>query len=118
MTLPYAFCVCSAADGSGCNAGWAAIWELRLMGLKVDLPAAYNLKELFKPHGAANCMVLTARGHDAPRLRLWSRKKPVVRAAEVRRIMRRIVSRVADGHNAIREGAAAGASSGGHSTGI
>jgi len=36
------------------------------MGLKVDLPATSNLEELFKQDGAANCMVLAARGHDAP----------------------------------------------------
>jgi hypothetical protein len=36
------------------------------MGLKMDFAAVYDLKELFKPDDAANRMVLTTLGHDAP----------------------------------------------------
>jgi hypothetical protein len=36
------------------------------MGLEVNLPATHKLKELFKPHGAANGMVFMTHGHDAP----------------------------------------------------
>ncbi len=66
MTAPYAFCVRSAAVGSGCDAGWVEICVSRPMGLEVDLPATYDLKELFKPDGAAKGMVLTTRRHDTP----------------------------------------------------
>jgi hypothetical protein len=65
LATPYAFCVCSAAFGSGCDARLSAIWELRPVGLEMDLPATHDQQEPFSPRGAANCMVLTPRGHNA-----------------------------------------------------
>jgi hypothetical protein len=33
--------------------------------LEMDLPATHDQKKPFSPRGAANCMVLTPRGHGA-----------------------------------------------------